>query len=280
MDAHSALLVCCLLAFSSATTTRTAPERGTSESTVVGVTGKPEMSPSTLALKHTSYAIPSTTDTTDFRAASITISLKSTDSTTPFSSTAPGLTKQTGTKAISPARTDHPSTTTTRTTAADSTALATTTPTAETPKVSVPATQVTQTTVNHSLTDTTFRPTTQSAATSAQTTAEALPSATQGVKLANSEKNMTIVFGVLLGTFAVGLFMYMFHGRKRRMQFSHQPLYNTADTDGLIADNDTLVISGGLYDGHPIFDNQPPTTTQQSQFRLEFISEEERIPTF
>ncbi|KAJ3602845.1 hypothetical protein NHX12_030590 [Muraenolepis orangiensis] len=44
------------------------------------------------------------------------------------------------------------------------------------------------------------------------------------------------------------------------------------------ADDDTLVISGGLYDGHAIFDQPPPTTEQP--LHLQFLNETETIPTF
>lgn len=38
-----------------------------------------------------------------------------------------------------------------------------------------------------------------------------------------------------------------------------------------VADDDILVISGGLYDGHPIYDHVPTASEDQSQFRLEFL---------
>lgn len=42
-------------------------------------------------------------------------------------------------------------------------------------------------------------------------------------------------------------------------------------TDAFVADDDTLVISGGLYDGHPIYDNVPTASADESQFHLEFL---------
>ncbi|CAK6967225.1 flocculation protein FLO9-like [Scomber scombrus] len=86
-----------------------------------------------------------------------------------------------------------------------------------------------------------------------------------------SEKSMTILFSVVLGVFAFALVLFMFHRCKHKTQYLHQPLNNTNDTDAFVADNDTLVISGGLYDGHPIYDNIPPVPADQSQFRLEFL---------
>uniref|UniRef100_A0A3B4VH95 Flocculation protein FLO9-like n=1 Tax=Seriola dumerili TaxID=41447 RepID=A0A3B4VH95_SERDU len=84
-----------------------------------------------------------------------------------------------------------------------------------------------------------------------------------------SEKNMTIVFSVALGVFGVALVIFMFHRCKQKIQYLHQPLNNTNDTDAFVADDDTLIISGGLYDGHPIYDNVPTAPEDQSQFRLE-----------
>ncbi|KAI9524456.1 hypothetical protein NQZ68_018139 [Dissostichus eleginoides] len=60
---------------------------------------------------------------------------------------------------------------------------------------------------------------------------------------------------------------------KHNIQYLHQPLNNTDDTaDAFVADDDTLVISGGLYDGHPIYDNVPEApAADRSQFRLQFL---------
>uniref|UniRef100_A0A3B4ZMR4 Sodium-coupled monocarboxylate transporter 1-like n=1 Tax=Stegastes partitus TaxID=144197 RepID=A0A3B4ZMR4_9TELE len=101
---------------------------------------------------------------------------------------------------------------------------------------------------------------------------------------------------VVLGVFMAALLMFVFHKCKQKLQFMHQPLHNTGKwlssiiqsmqaisfviklkisvsypTDEFVADDDTLVISGGLYDGHPIYDNVPSAPGDQSQFRLEFI---------
>lgn len=48
-----------------------------------------------------------------------------------------------------------------------------------------------------------------------------------------------------------------------------RPFYSSADEFG--ADGDTLIISGGLYDGNPICDNVPTSPEDQSQFHLEFL---------
>ncbi len=50
-----------------------------------------------------------------------------------------------------------------------------------------------------------------------------------GVELNISEENMTIIFSVVLGVFAVASVVLMFHKCKQKMQYLHQPL-NTDDT--------------------------------------------------
>ncbi len=50
------------------------------------------------------------------------------------------------------------------------------------------------------------------------------------VRLNISEKNMTIVFSVLLGVFAMALVVFMFHKCKHKIQYLHQPLNNPNDT--------------------------------------------------
>uniref|UniRef100_A0A3Q3B8H3 Uncharacterized protein n=1 Tax=Kryptolebias marmoratus TaxID=37003 RepID=A0A3Q3B8H3_KRYMA len=72
-----------------------------------------------------------------------------------------------------------------------------------------------------------------------------------GLNLNVSEKNMTIIFSAVLGVFLLALQINI------PFKFS---------TDGFVADNDTLVISGGLYDGHPIYDNIPPVPSEPSHF--------------
>uniref|UniRef100_A0A671YY30 Uncharacterized protein n=1 Tax=Sparus aurata TaxID=8175 RepID=A0A671YY30_SPAAU len=91
---------------------------------------------------------------------------------------------------------------------------------------------------------------------------------TGALRLSSSEKNMTIIFSAVLGMFAVALIGFMLHKCKHKIQYLHRPL-NTDDTDAFVAEDDTLVISGGLYDGHPIYDNVPTVSEDQSQFRLD-----------
>lgn len=115
---------------------------------------------------------------------------------------------------------------------------------------------------------------------------------------------MTIAFSSVLGALGLAVVVFIFHKCKHRIQYLHQPLNSTGDAgkdhppsptppltirpanttssfikqlkmsfsaDEFAADDDTLVISGGLYDGHPIYDNVPPVPADQSQFRLQFL---------
>ncbi|KAM8914931.1 uncharacterized protein AB9W97_012104 isoform 1-T2 [Spinachia spinachia] len=91
-----------------------------------------------------------------------------------------------------------------------------------------------------------------------------------GLRLNISEKSMTVAFSSVLGVLGLAVVVFMFHKCKHKIQYLHQPLNSTGDTDDFVADDDTLVISGGLYDGHPIYDNVPPVPADQSQFPLHF----------
>lgn len=95
--------------------------------------------------------------------------------------------------------------------------------------------------------------------------------ATQGVRLSQSDKNLTITFSVVLGIFALAVVAVKLHRCSHKLQFLHQPLNNGEDLNVSTADPDTLIISGGPYDGHPIYDNVPPATQDESQFRLDFL---------
>lgn len=139
--------------------------------------------------------------------------------------------------------------------------LKTTMPTTQTPTFTTLTTQTNQTAADN----------TSTPDTPAMTTSQSVNRTTTGLGLNASERNMTIVFSAVLGAFGAALLMFMFHRCKHKIQFMHQPLHNTDNTDGFLADDDTLVISGGLYDGHPIYDNVPPVPGNESQFRLEFI---------
>ncbi|XP_066559790.1 uncharacterized protein LOC136749405 [Amia ocellicauda] len=109
-----------------------------------------------------------------------------------------------------------------------------------------------------------------------------------------SEKALTIFFSVILGVAVLVLFMLSVHKCKRKKtQYSHRPLYNNSDdtVDRYMASEDTLVISGGLYDGPRIYNPNmtvldeddefpvpPPFHSQATEFRLEFLPEERERP--
>nr|XP_015814140.2 sialomucin core protein 24-like [Nothobranchius furzeri] len=102
-------------------------------------------------------------------------------------------------------------------------------------------------------------------------TSDSASRTTKGWSLDVSERNLTIIFSAMLGVFVFTLVGITLQKCRHRLQYVHQPLNNTSEADGFAVDDDTLVISGGLYDGHPIYDNVPPAPSEPSQFRLEFL---------
>ncbi|XP_015197865.2 uncharacterized protein [Lepisosteus oculatus] len=114
--------------------------------------------------------------------------------------------------------------------------------------------------------------------------------------LSYSEKAITIFLSIILGVAVLVLFMYSLNKcKKKKTQYVHRPLYNNHDdtVNRYRTPEDTLVISGGLYDGPQIYNpnmtvldeddefhsENPAFTNQPPQFRLEFLSEEqERSP--
>ncbi|XP_056241858.1 sialomucin core protein 24-like [Seriola aureovittata] len=153
----------------------------------------------------------------------------------------------------------------------NSSLLTTTTPGTHTSSFTAVTMPVIQSTAGYISTPDTSVITTANSSNTVNTTSDSVDRITQGFGLDISEKNMTIVFSVALGVFGVALVIFMFHRCKQKIQYLHQPLNNTDDTDAFVADDDTLIISGGLYDGHPIYDNVPTAPEDQSQFRLEFL---------
>ncbi|CDQ59558.1 unnamed protein product [Oncorhynchus mykiss] len=158
-----------------------------------------------------------------------------------------------------------------------------------------PTTQAAKTTENQN--STSNIPPQQSTKNLPQTTNAAMSmttathNVTQGFGLDNSEKGMTVFFSVVLGVFVLGIFMYTLNRWNQMRQYSHRPLYNNSEAEvgGSLAADDTLVISGGLYDGSQIYNPTMTTTdmtedefnfdnrlhvSQRSQFRLEFLTEE------
>ncbi|XP_043098903.1 sialomucin core protein 24-like isoform X2 [Puntigrus tetrazona] len=109
--------------------------------------------------------------------------------------------------------------------------------------------------------------------------------------LNNSEKSLTILFSILLGVIILvilGHFVYKFgRNKERSVQYTHRRLQNEDTGEPFAMPDDTLVISGGLYDGPQIYN---PTMTVQNeefqtdtsgfasrptQFRLEFLREDQ-----
>ncbi|XP_016395949.1 uncharacterized protein LOC107729778 isoform X1 [Sinocyclocheilus rhinocerous] len=109
--------------------------------------------------------------------------------------------------------------------------------------------------------------------------------------LNHSEKSLTILFSILLGVIVLvilGHFVYKFgRSKERSVQYTHRRLQNEDTGEPFALPDDTLVISGGLYDGPQIYN---PTMTVQNeeiqtdtsgfasrptQFRLEFLREDQ-----
>lgn len=256
MDTVFATLACCLLALSF----------------VVAQTDKGNLTTTTSSLD-LNVTKPTATATLPNSTVHVTANSNLTENTTPFTSTTRDnetLTKSTAATTGSTSLPQTPQLTTIMTPQTNSTSMISTTPDPHTPTLSGLTTQAMQTTGYTSTADTTVITTANSSHT-VNTTSDPMDRTTQVSQLNISEKNMTVIFSVVLGVFVVALVVFMFHKCKQKLQYIHQPLNNTDDTDGFVADNDTLVISGGLYDGHPIYDNVPTVSADQSQFRLEFL---------
>ncbi|KAF7711564.1 sialomucin core protein 24-like [Silurus meridionalis] len=106
---------------------------------------------------------------------------------------------------------------------------------------------------------------------------------TAGAGLNHSEISLTILFSVVLGVIVLiilGLSVYKMT-RSKGAQYSHRPLHNEETGGQFTITDDTLVISGGLYDGPRIYNStvtalneDPPFTYTPTQFRLEFLHED------
>ncbi|XP_026205851.1 uncharacterized protein C1235.01 [Anabas testudineus] len=211
----------------------------------------------------TAPALNITTFVTSANSAANTTAVSNvTENTTPFDST----TQANKTFNETTSHTPISESTTIVTPLPSSTSLKTTTPGTHTPAFTALTTPAIQTSTGYNSTPNTTVTTTAYSPQTVNTT-----SVSKGMGLNISEKSMTIVFSVILGLFAVVLVVLLFKRCKHKFQYLHQPLNNTSDTDLYVADDDTLVISGGLYDGHPIYDNVPTAPADQSQFRLEFL---------
>ncbi|XP_039972203.1 sialomucin core protein 24-like [Xiphias gladius] len=212
------------------------------------------------------------TNTTTFLTSSnstvhATVISNVTDDTTPFTIT-------TWDNETFNETTSHPQTpqsTTILTPLTNSPSLTTATPGTHAPTFTVLTVPAIQTSAGNIGTADTTVITTENSSHTLNTTLDSVNRIPQGFGLNISEKNLTIVFSVALGVFAVALVMFMFQRCKQKIQYLHQPLNDTNYTDGFAADDDTLIISGGLYDGHQLYDNVPTAPEDQSQFHLEFL---------
>ncbi|KAL3058262.1 hypothetical protein OYC64_010439 [Pagothenia borchgrevinki] len=250
MDTISAGLACCLLALSIAVV------QAENITTIRPIIPTPSSN--------------MTNGTTMVPSPNSTVISNLTENTTPFTSTTRDNETFTGSTAATNESTSHPSQATALT---NTTSQITTTPGNHTPTLTAQTTPATQTTAGNMSTPTATVITTATSSHTINTTSDSMNRTTQGLRLNISEKNMTIVFSVVLGVFALALVGFMFHRCKHNIQYLHQPLNNIDDTaDAFVADDDTLVISGGLYDGHPIYDNVPEApAADRSQFRLQFL---------
>uniref|UniRef100_A0A8C4I6K6 Uncharacterized protein n=1 Tax=Dicentrarchus labrax TaxID=13489 RepID=A0A8C4I6K6_DICLA len=257
-----ATLACCLLALSFAV----AQTENGSLTTITPTISTPDVN-----LTHTTTMASNST-------VPVTVTSNSTDDTTPFTNKTHNNETFTKTTAATTESTSHLQTsqpTTIMTPLTNSTSLTKTTPGNHTPTFTAPTTPAMQTTEANTSTPDTTVITTANLSHTVYTTSDSPDRSTQGkhrdscLRLNMSEKNMTILFSVVLGVFAMAVVVFMFHQCKQKIQYLHQPLNNTDDTDAFVAGDDTLVISGGLYDGHPIYDNVPTPSADQSQFRLD-----------
>ncbi|XP_018973498.1 uncharacterized protein LOC109104670 isoform X1 [Cyprinus carpio] len=89
--------------------------------------------------------------------------------------------------------------------------------------------------------------------------------------LNHSEKSLTILFSILLGVIVLvilGHFVYKFgRSKERSVQYTHRRLQNEDTGEPFALPDDTLVISGGLYDGPQIYN--PTMTVQNEEFQTD-----------
>ncbi|XP_052456129.1 uncharacterized protein LOC128015918 isoform X2 [Carassius gibelio] len=113
----------------------------------------------------------------------------------------------------------------------------------------------------------------------------------QGDGLNHSEKSLTILFSILLGVIVLvvlGHFVYKFiRSKESSIQYTHRRLHNEDAGEPFAVPDDTLVISGGLYDGPQIYNptmtvqneefqiGTPGFSSRPTQFRLEFLREDQ-----
>ncbi|XP_034979930.1 uncharacterized protein LOC118089406 isoform X2 [Zootoca vivipara] len=143
---------------------------------------------------------------------------------------------------------------------------------------------------------TTLKPTVQPSKTApliSSNSVSAIQFPAEGSGLSNSDTILTIFFAIVLALTILGFIIYIFNKyRKRRDQFSHHPLYDASfeTVDRYATPDDTLVISGGLYDAPRISNSnmtvydddelqidQLPFSAQPGQYRLEFLPGEKEV---
>lgn len=246
MDTVIATLACCFLALS----------------LVLAQTGNMDPTVITPPAISGSHLTPVTTPrSTSNAAVDPTTAVKPTEGTTEYSSTGPGQVTLSSSTAET---TEIPLTTPTSDTTSASTQ---TTLSTQSPPTTTVTAEASHTTVTD--TGTTITPVTTTDNGSPNSSTASVEGGTKGLNI--SEKSMTIVFSVILGVFIVALVVFALYKYKHKIQYLHQPLNSADNTDAFVDDGDTLVISGGLYDGHPIYDNVPPPPSDRSQFRLDFL---------
>ncbi|KAM6946931.1 uncharacterized protein PEZ65_000649 isoform 2-T2 [Lycodopsis pacificus] len=230
----------------------------------VALTQTDKLTP-TITTPDLNVTLTATTLSSSNSTGRVAVFSNSTENTTPFTSTTRDNGTFTNATAATPEGTSPlqtPQSTTDVTPPTKST-----TPTTPGTPTSTALTTSTRTTAGYISTPDTTVITTANSSHTVNTTSGSVDTTTPGLRLNISEKSMTIVFSVVLGVFALAGVVFMFHRCKHKIQYLHQPLNNT---DEFVADEDTLVISGGLYDGHPIYDNVPAAPADQSQFHLQF----------
>ncbi|XP_042614797.1 uncharacterized protein LOC109091210 isoform X2 [Cyprinus carpio] len=126
---------------------------------------------------------------------------------------------------------------------------------------------------NGSAISSTTQVTKQTAITSTTVTQNSITSLneSQGDGLNHSEKSLTILFSILFGVIVLvilGHLVYKFvRSKERSIQYTHRRLHNEDAGEPFAVPDDTLVISGGLYDGPQIYN--PTMTVQNEEFQLD-----------
>ncbi|XP_068172367.1 sialomucin core protein 24-like [Antennarius striatus] len=268
MDVISAALACCLLALSSAVT-----QPGKGHLTIAPTERKSDLSPLTNQTHNDNNN--NNNNNNNNITATVTLPNSTTDATvtsnlsgntTPFTRSPWHNETFTRTKADTSPPQASPSTPVV-TPPTNSSPLVTTTHTL-TPPFTATTTPAEQTTVSRTSTPDT---TATNSSVTVRRSSDSSDRNTQALPLNLSDHTMTILLSIVLGVLALASVLLILHKCKHKIQILHEPLDNSDDLDPFAADDDTLVISGGLYDGHPIYDNPPAGSQDQSQLRLEFL---------